>query len=200
MGWSPVQGVIPTVYRKNYETEKAARAQQKGVWMNESGSSKFSASFTFSYHKFICISFFSHGCYTLFPSFDRSINIWRRVQVMNLLEVQLYPASCHFIPRRSRCSPSLSLSLSPVAPTWSTGHPGNASFHFSFLNLRESVGLLGRGISPSQGRYLHTGQHRHPCLGGIRTHVPSVRASEDSSYLSKATVIGVRRHRPVEVR
>jgi hypothetical protein len=40
-----------------------------------------------------------------------------------------------------------------------------------FLNLRQSVGLLGRGISPSQGRYLHTGQHkrrinayRHPCL------------------------------------
>jgi hypothetical protein len=33
------------------------------------------------------------------------------------------------------------------------------------------VGLLGRGISPSQGRYLHTEQHkrrinahRHPCL------------------------------------
>jgi hypothetical protein len=24
-----------------------------------------------------------------------------------------------------------------------------------FLNLRQSVGLLGRGISPSQGRYLH---------------------------------------------
>jgi hypothetical protein len=30
-----------------------------------------------------------------------------------------------------------------------------------FLNLRQSVGLLGRGISPSQGRYLHTGQHKH---------------------------------------
>jgi hypothetical protein len=43
---------------------------------------------------------------------------------------------------------------------------------FQFLNLfTQSVGLLGRGISPSQGRYLHTGQHkhrinahRHPCL------------------------------------
>jgi hypothetical protein len=31
----------------------------------------------------------------------------------------------------------------------------NASFHFSFLIFRQSVGLLGRGISPSQGRYLH---------------------------------------------
>jgi hypothetical protein len=25
----------------------------------------------------------------------------------------------------------------------------------------QSVGLLGRGIGPSQGRYLHTGQHKH---------------------------------------
>jgi hypothetical protein len=44
-------------------------------------------------------------------------------------------------------------------------------------------------ISSSQGRYLHTGQHKHRinahtdthALIGIRTHDPSVRASEDSS-------------------
>jgi hypothetical protein len=42
---------------------------------------------------------------------------------------------------------------------------------FSLLIYTQSVGLLGRGISPSQGRYLHTEQHkhiihahRHPCL------------------------------------
>jgi hypothetical protein len=42
---------------------------------------------------------------------------------------------------------------------------------YEFLNLTQLVGLLGRGISPSQGRYLHTEQHkyiinahRHPCL------------------------------------
>jgi hypothetical protein len=42
---------------------------------------------------------------------------------------------------------------------------------FSFLIYTHSVGFLGRGISPSQGRYLHTEQHkhrinahRHPCL------------------------------------
>jgi hypothetical protein len=42
---------------------------------------------------------------------------------------------------------------------------------FSFLIYTQSAGLLGRGISPSQGRYLHTEQHnyritshRHPCL------------------------------------
>jgi hypothetical protein len=28
-------------------------------------------------------------------------------------------------------------------------------------SFTQSVGLLGRGISPSQGRYLHTGQHKY---------------------------------------
>jgi hypothetical protein len=37
---------------------------------------------------------------------------------------------------------------------FSVGHPWNVSFRFSFLILRQSVGLLGRGISPSQSRYL----------------------------------------------
>jgi hypothetical protein len=32
---------------------------------------------------------------------------------------------------------------------------------FSFLIRTQSVGLMGRGISPSQGRYLPTEQHRH---------------------------------------
>jgi hypothetical protein len=42
---------------------------------------------------------------------------------------------------------------------------------FSFLIHTQSVGLFGGGISPSQGRYLHTKQHkptinshRNPCL------------------------------------
>jgi hypothetical protein len=44
-------------------------------------------------------------------------------------------------------------------------------------------------ISPSQGRYLHTGQYKHRInaytdihdLSGIRTRDPGVRESEDSS-------------------
>jgi hypothetical protein len=48
-----------------------------------------------------------------------------------------------------------------------------------FLNLRQSVGLLGREISPSQGRYItQTDIH---ALSGTRTHDPSVRAGEDIS-------------------
>jgi hypothetical protein len=43
---------------------------------------------------------------------------------------------------------------------------------FSFLIYTQSVGLLGRGISPSQGRYLRTEQHKHRMF---RTHDPSVQ-------------------------
>jgi hypothetical protein len=45
----------------------------------------------------------------------------------------------------------LSIALQPFVGPWPL---------FQFLDLSaESVGLLGRGISPSQGRNLHTGQH-----------------------------------------
>jgi hypothetical protein len=63
---------------------------------------------------------------------------------------------------------------------------------FSFLTFfTQTVGLLGRGISPSQGRYLRTGQHKHKinahadihAFSEIRTHDPSVRAKEDISCL-----------------
>jgi hypothetical protein len=61
---------------------------------------------------------------------------------------------------------------------------------FSFvIFFTQSVGLLGRVFSPSQGRYLYTGQHKHTinaytdirALSGIRTHDSNVRATEDSS-------------------
>jgi hypothetical protein len=43
----------------------------------------------------------------------------------------------------------LSLSLSfLLLPLWSTGHPWNALFHFSFLILRQPTGLLVQWISP----------------------------------------------------
>jgi hypothetical protein len=60
-----------------------------------------------------------------------------------------------------------------------------------FRNHFYTVGLLGRVISPSQVRYLHTGQHKHRiyahtdihALSAIRTHDLSVRPSEDISCL-----------------
>jgi hypothetical protein len=63
---------------------------------------------------------------------------------------------------------------------------------FSFvIFFTQTVGLLGRVVSPSQGRYLYTGQHKHRInaetnihvLNGIRNYDPRVRASEDSSCL-----------------
>jgi hypothetical protein len=63
---------------------------------------------------------------------------------------------------------------------------------FQFLN--QPAGLLERGISLWQGRYLHT-EYTHTqtshALSVIRTHELSVRAGEDGSCLRPpATVIG----------
>jgi hypothetical protein len=59
-----------------------------------------------------------------------------------------------------------------------------------YESYTHSVGHLGRGISPTQGRYVHTEQHKHRLthtdihsLREFRTYDRSVRASEDSSCL-----------------
>jgi hypothetical protein len=63
---------------------------------------------------------------------------------------------------------------------------------FSFVIIfTQTVRLLERVISPSQGRYLNTGQHKHRinahtdihALSGIRNQDPRVRAGEDSLCL-----------------
>jgi hypothetical protein len=66
---------------------------------------------------------------------------------------------------------------------------GSGLFFSPVIFFTQTVGLLGRAISPSQGRYLHTGQQKHRinahtdihALSGIRAHDSSVRAGEDSS-------------------
>jgi hypothetical protein len=80
------------------------------------------------------------------------------------------------------------LALQPQFGPWPTSI--KLSVHFGLLDLRQSVGLLGRVISSSQGLYLyiniekrtHTNT-KHPCLDKIRTHDPGFRASEDSACL-----------------
>jgi hypothetical protein len=70
---------------------------------------------------------------------------------------------------------------------------------FSSLICTQSVGLLGRVISPSPGRYLHTGQRKHRintdirASSGIRTHDPSVLARAKTVYAldRAATVIDI---------
>jgi hypothetical protein len=67
---------------------------------------------------------------------------------------------------------------------------GSWPLHHFRNPFTQSVGLLGRVISPPQGRYLHT-EHKHiinahrniHALSCIRTHNPRVRASEDGSCL-----------------
>jgi hypothetical protein len=61
-----------------------------------------------------------------------------------------------------------------------------------YWSYTQSIWLLGRRISLSQGRYLHTEQHKHrinahntdiPALSGIWTPDPNVQTSKDSSCL-----------------
>jgi hypothetical protein len=61
---------------------------------------------------------------------------------------------------------------------------GPGLFFTFVIFFTQTVGLLGQEISSSQGRYLHTLQHKHRinehtdihALRGIRTHDPSFRA------------------------
>jgi hypothetical protein len=60
---------------------------------------------------------------------------------------------------------SVHVSLSfPLLPLRSIGHPWSALFYPTFLILGQSVGPIGRRISLSQGRYLHsTTQIQNKC-------------------------------------
>jgi hypothetical protein len=72
----------------------------------------------------------------------------------------------------------------PLAVQPSFGPVPTSMKRFGLLDLRHSVGLLGRVISSSQGLYLYTNtEKRTPnihALSEIRTHDPGFRASEDS--------------------
>jgi hypothetical protein len=68
-----------------------------------------------------------------------------------------------------------------------------------FLDLfTQSVGLLGRGIIPSQGRYLHTGQYKRNKhtqtfmpLVGLEPTIPVFKRAKMVHALDRAaTVIG----------
>jgi hypothetical protein len=72
---------------------------------------------------------------------------------------------------------------------------------FSFMIILQTVGLLGRDISSSQGLYLNTGQHKHriniythktsmPCVGFEPTISVSVRAKTVHALDRSTTVTG----------
>jgi hypothetical protein len=80
--------------------------------------------------------------------------------------------------------------FNPVAPAWSTGHPWNAAFRFSLLNLRQSVGLSGQEISLSQGRYLHSNTSM-PSVG-FESTIPVLERAKTYHVLDRAAnVIGI---------
>jgi hypothetical protein len=57
------------------------------------------------------------------------------------------------------------------------------SLFFSFIIFfLQSVGPLGQVISPSQGRYLHTGQHKHRINAHADIHVRQLLL-QDKSYI-----------------
>jgi hypothetical protein len=58
---------------------------------------------------------------------------------------------------------------------------------FSFLIYAQSVGLFGRGISPSQGRYLHTNQHKQNKL--TQTSMPRVEFKPTILVLKRAKTV-----------
>jgi hypothetical protein len=76
---------------------------------------------------------------------------------------------------------------------------GPGLFYIYVIFFTQTVGLLERVISPSQGRYLHTRQRKYRinahtdihALSGIQTHGPSPQAREAFYALDRAaTVIG----------
>jgi hypothetical protein len=84
-----------------------------------------------------------------------------------------------------RYSPNLGLRL----PPW------NSTFHFGFLDLRQSVGLLGGWSARRKHRktHIHTQTLNIHALSGIRNHDPGFRASEDSACL-RLRLLGRPRH------
>jgi hypothetical protein len=65
-----------------------------------------------------------------------------------------------------------------------------------FLNLRHSVGLLGRVISPSQGRYVTQTQNKHKQTSmprvGFEPTIPAFKRAQTFHALDRAaTVIGL---------
>jgi hypothetical protein len=79
--------------------------------------------------------------------------------------------------------------------TDSTAPLGPGLWFFSFMIILQTVGLLGRVISLSQGLYLNTGQHKHRInTYTYQTSVPCVSPSERAKTVhaldSLSTVTG----------
>jgi hypothetical protein len=76
------------------------------------------------------------------------------------------------------------MALQPFVGPW--------SLFFSFLIFTQSVGLTGREISPSQRRYLHTGQQKQNPQVGFEPTIPVfVRVKTVHTLDGAAILIGL---------
>jgi hypothetical protein len=128
----------------------------------------------------------------LASSTERLGNVWCGVQIMKFPLTQFSPASSYF-----------PLYLSIYLSIYGSTALVDLGRFFSFVIHTQSVGLLGRWISPSQGRYLHREQHkhrinahRHPCHPvGFELTIPAFeRAKTFHASDRAAIVIGLSSH------
>jgi hypothetical protein len=114
---------------------------------------------------------YSKSLFAHHPTFPRFL-----VKAVDCVVTQIY--------RRS-VRPTLSLSFL-LPPLWSIGHPWKALFHFSFLILKQSVGVFGWGISPSQGRYLYKHRQTSTPWVGFEPTIPAFERAKTIHALDRA--------------
>jgi hypothetical protein len=120
--------------------------------------------------------------------------------------VSLPKFSLHFLspyPSKLKVQPIVALiSLTYSVALQLLKNLGRLTYGMFLKLFRYFVGLIGQGISPSQGLYLHrTTQHRKTrtdihALSGIRTHDSSIRAIKTHAPDRAATVTGPSYHNP----
>jgi hypothetical protein len=88
--------------------------------------------------------------------FESTVPVFERVKTVLVLN-----RTTTVIGNRLDLSIYLFIYLSTYLSIYSSTALVDLSHFFSFLICTLSIGLLGRGIFPSQGLYVHTGQHKH---------------------------------------
>jgi hypothetical protein len=121
---------------------------------------------------YICLSIYLSICLSISPSIYLSIYLSICVSIYVYMYLFIY------------LSIYLSMTLPPFVGSWPL---------FRFLNLfTQSVGPLGRGMSLSQGRYMHTGQHKHNKR--TQTSMPQVEFEPTIPVFERAKTVHVLDH------
>jgi hypothetical protein len=96
------------------------------------------------------------------------LSVYLSIYLSTCLSVYLPLCVSVYLPVYLSIYPCLSTCLSIYLSIYDSTALVDLGRYFSLLIYTQSVRLLGRGIRPSQGRYLrteqHTHTHRYPCL------------------------------------